>query len=326
MSSSTSSMAAFRLSTQQERAWLEHERGAGQFAQGVIGIEGPLDVARLKAALQQAVSKYEILRTVLRRQTAVKLPFQVIQEDAAFRFEQAAGGDVAELAAGERASLLGNESGPSLRGLLIASAAGRHSLVLTLPVFCADHETLKTLVGEIAAGYGGESGAAGDDAMQYADLVEWQNELLASEETKAGRDFWRSSCRAIDFAALGSLALPLEKPIAQKDEPAFGSVAMTLAGMSAAVAALASRTKTSEEAVLLAAWSALLARLTGNSAVTVASEFNGRRYEELQSALGPLARSLPIGLEVAPEVRFSELIAKVGAVTAEARNWQESFA
>jgi uncharacterized membrane protein YeaQ/YmgE (transglycosylase-associated protein family) len=67
MSSSTSSTAtaAFRLSTQQERAWLEQERGAGLFAQCVIGIEGALDASRLRAALQQAVSKYEILRTML---------------------------------------------------------------------------------------------------------------------------------------------------------------------------------------------------------------------------------------------------------------------
>src|SRR5450432_3323526 len=304
MSSTTTSTlatSAFRLSTQQERAWLEHERGARQFAQCTIGIEGPLDIAKLKAALQNVVSKYEILRTVLRRQTGVKSPFQVIQEDAAFRFVQEDGGKIEELLRRERGAL-DDEEGSPLRALLVANGADRHSLVLTLPAACADRETLKNLFQEIAAGYGGKAGSAADEIMQYADLVEWQNELLASEETKAGRDFWRSSCRAIDFAALGSLALPLEKPVAQKDEPAFGSVAMTLAEMSAAVAALASRTKTSEEVVLLGAWSALLARLTGNSAVTVGSEFNGRRYEELQSALGQLARSLPIGLEVATEV------------------------
>ena len=28
--------------------------------------------------------------------------------------------------------------------------------------------------------------------MQYADLAEWQNELLAAEDTQAGREFWRS--------------------------------------------------------------------------------------------------------------------------------------
>src|SRR5271165_1661952 len=322
---STSSLAtaAFRLSTQQERAWLEHERGAPQFAQCVIAIEGPLDVACLKAAVGQAVSKYEILRTGLRRQTGVKLPFQVIQEDAAFQFEQAAAGDIDVLLASER-GVLANPEGAPLRALLIGSGAERHTLLLTLPTFCADHETLKTLLREIAAGYGGEAATTSDEVMQYADLVEWQNELLASEETKAGRDFWRNGCREIDFAALQSCTLPLEKK--EGEAFAFGSVAVAIPGLSQSVENFATQVKKSQETVFLGAWNALLSRLTGTTETTIGCEFDGRRYEELASALGPLARSLPIRQEVAPELRFSDLMGKVEAATAEARNWQESFA
>src|SRR5215469_9126615 len=96
-SNPTMASAAFRLSSQQERAWGEHERGTPQVAQAIIGIEGALEVARLKTALQSVVAKYEILRTVLRRQSGVKLPFQVIQEEAAFTFADSTG-DVEELA------------------------------------------------------------------------------------------------------------------------------------------------------------------------------------------------------------------------------------
>src|SRR5450432_4901086 len=240
MSSTTTSTlatSAFRLSTQQERAWLEHERGARQFAQCTIGIEGPLDIAKLKAALQNVVSKYEILRTALRRQTGVKSPFQVIQEDAAFRFVQEDGGKIEELLRRERGAL-DDEEGSPLRALLVANGADQHSLVLTLPAACADRETLKNLFQEIAAGYGGKAGSAADEIMQYADLVEWQNELLASEETKAGRDFWRNGCRSIDFAALQSCALPLEK----KEDASFrfDSFAVAIPGLSQSVEAFPS--------------------------------------------------------------------------------------
>jgi amino acid adenylation domain-containing protein len=324
-SETTSSLAtaAFRLSTQQERAWLEHERGAQQFAQCAIGIEGPLDVERLKTALQQAVLKYEILRTVLRRQTGVKLPFQVIHEDAAFHFEQEAGGELEDRLHRERESLTAEDSS-ALRTLLISTSAERYTLVLTLPVACADYETLKNLFREIAAGYGGEAGSASDEIMQYADLVEWQNELLASKETKAGRDFWRNNCRNIDFVALQSSVLPLEK----KDDAAFcfGSFAIAIPGLSKSIDNLASQSKTSPEIILLSAWTALLSRLTGVLDVTTGFEFDGRRYEELASALGPLARSLPMRMETSPETQFSDLIARVSAATEEARNWQESFA
>ena len=67
--------AAFRISSQQERAWLENEHGLPQFAQCLIRIEGPVDVDRLKSVLHSIVERYEILRTVPRRQTGVKSSF-----------------------------------------------------------------------------------------------------------------------------------------------------------------------------------------------------------------------------------------------------------
>src|SRR4051794_18012448 len=88
-SNPTLATAAFRLSSQQERMWLGHERGLQEFAQCVIRIVGPLDVKRLKGFVQSSVEKYEILRTVLRRQTGVKLPFQVIRDEPVFSWAEA---------------------------------------------------------------------------------------------------------------------------------------------------------------------------------------------------------------------------------------------
>src|ERR1700740_3764819 len=85
-SNPTLATAAFKLSSQQERAWLQHEAGVPTFAQCVIAMDGSIDVERLKGALQRLVSEYEILRTAFRKQTGIKLPFQVIKEEAAFQF------------------------------------------------------------------------------------------------------------------------------------------------------------------------------------------------------------------------------------------------
>ena len=300
-SNSTLATAAFRLSTQQERAWTQQERGVRTFAQCVIGVAGPVDAARLRKALTDAVAKYEILRTVLRRQTGVKLPFQVIQEKAELHFEQ--GGEATDaLLQREREFASSVAEGAVLRAALATSEPERHTLVLTLPAFCADATTLKSLAAEIVAAYG-SGNDADSDVMQYADLVEWQNELLASEETRAGREFWRDGCRAIDFASLDSVTLPLER----KSEAAFApeAVSVSLAG-SAGLDAAASALKTSVESILLAAWNALLFRLTGQADLTVGCGFDGRRYAELESALGPLARTLPIRASLQPDASFQE--------------------
>jgi amino acid adenylation domain-containing protein len=320
-SNPTLEAAAFRLSSQQERAWLEHDRGLPQFAQCVIKIEGALDVERLRAVLQSAVEKYEILRTVLRRQTGVKLPFQVIQDKAAFAWSNAAADAILDdLLKNGRAARDGAEAGLPLRALLVPVEGG-HILALTLLAFLVDGASLKNLFGEIARGYSGKHSES-DDVMQYADLVEWQNELLTSDESKPGRDFWRELCRGIDFASLESRNLPLEK---KEDGPfEFASVAVVF--RSARLEEFADELRTSAEAVLLAGWNALLARLAGAPDVTLACEFDGRRYEELATAIGPLARSLPLRFEVAPLRSFSDLVQVVGSALNEARNWQESFA
>src|SRR5215472_925346 len=184
MSSRPSSAGvAFRISYQQERAWLEQERGLLPFAQCVILVEGRIDRERLQQAIESVIAKYEILRTRLRRQTGVKLPFQVIQDEMPFRLAQAAPGvELGELLAQERMRLATGGEQPAWRAMLVPVAEERQRLLLTLPTFCADSITLKNLCHELAAVLGSESSG---DVMQYADLVEWQNELAASEEAKA---------------------------------------------------------------------------------------------------------------------------------------------
>jgi amino acid adenylation domain-containing protein len=312
--------AAFRLSSQQERAWSQHERGLVQFAQCIVRLDGPLDIAKLQEVLRQVVLKHEILRTVLRRQSGIKLPFQVIQEEAAFHLEKWADQNAEELLRKEREILASGDQ--PLRALLATSGPESHTLILTLPVFCADSSTLKTLCREIAAVYSGESGDS-SEAMQYADLVEWQNELLASEETKAGRDFWRECCRSIDFASLDLASLPLEKEL---EAPfTFGCITATLSGLSQQISSLSGALKVSEQAILLSAWNALLSRITEQLDIAIGVEFDGRRYEELETALGPLARSLPIRIEAKLDIPFRRLTDTAEQAIAEARNWQESF-
>src|SRR4051812_8821090 len=74
-------IAGFRLSAQQERAWT-HQQGASNFcAHASVLIEGPLNASGLQNALRSLVQRHEILRTVFHRQAGLKLPFQVILDD-----------------------------------------------------------------------------------------------------------------------------------------------------------------------------------------------------------------------------------------------------
>src|SRR5512146_3298721 len=83
-------IAGFWLSPQQKLAWkLETEvLHAGSRAVCSVAISGAVDPGRLKSAVSSAIARHEILRTTFRRQTGMKLPFQVVLDAGAPVWEE----------------------------------------------------------------------------------------------------------------------------------------------------------------------------------------------------------------------------------------------
>jgi amino acid adenylation domain-containing protein len=213
--------------------------------------------------------------------------------------------------------------GPPLHARLVGVEADEHVLMLTLPALCADAETLKRMVRQLGRYY--SAALAGeeirDEVMQYADLSEWQNELLEGEESKAGRQFWRGEagadsqgrvfpfegqgcCRAFESA---HISVPIDEATAE------------------AVERLASLRGAGVSDVLLACWQALLGRLSGRPALTVCAAFDGRKYEEFADAFGLFIRYLPVRVGAACEGTFAGLLGRVREAVAGAGEWQEYF-
>jgi amino acid adenylation domain-containing protein len=322
-SNSTMAPAAFRLSAQQERSWQQIRKGIPASAQLCVRIRGACDGAKLARSISSVVSNYEILRTVLRRQSGVRLPFQVILNEPRFVFRRTAfeTADFERALQSERENARGGEQDSGFRVLLLEVSGAEHLLVLTLPGFLGDTATLMNIAREIGLRYSGHTNH--DEVMQYADLVEWQNEMLASDETKTGRKFWIDTCRAIDFPSLEKVVLPLETTEAASFSPEVLSLAAP-ERLSSDLRKSAASTLAQDNA-LLSAWVMLLSRLTGETTIILGCEFDGRRYEELASAFGPLVRNFPLGFSLDAQATFRSAAAKAGSLIEEARNWQEAF-
>jgi amino acid adenylation domain-containing protein len=315
--------AAFRLSAQQERAWQQMTKGIPATGQLCLRIRGECDGEKLARSITSVVSNYEILRTVLRRQSGVKLPFQVILNEPRFVFQSTAfpAENFERVLQSERDGAHPSEQESGFRALLLQVSGNEHLLVLTLPSLLGDAATLKNVAREIGLTYSDRTSS--DEAMQYADLIEWQNEMLASDETKAGRKFWADTCRTVDFGSLEKVNLPLER----KGPASFFPQVFVVAAPKGLLSQLSrsAEAKVAQDHLLLSAWVLLLSRLSGEATVSVGCEFDGRRYEELQSAVGPLARNFPLSFAPDPEASFRSVCAKFGSLAEEARNWQEAF-
>ena len=82
---------------------------------------------------------------------------------------------------------------PSAHVSLATLSADKHMLFVALSALCADTATLAIFVRELSRCYSaclrGET--LTDAALQYADVAQWQNELLESADTQSGTEYWR---------------------------------------------------------------------------------------------------------------------------------------
>lgn len=322
-------LEGFLLSTQQERLWFLHCGGQWPDAgrppyrcSCTVAIGGELRVSTLYACLRQVVERHEILRTTFQQLPGMKLPLQVVAEEASLAFSIL---DLSRCPCGELEPLFAEldrrpvdlRNGPPLCGWLLILAPERHLLYLDLPALCADAASLKCLARELSLCYdaredGGEPPMEPD--AQYADIAEWQKELLASEDCVLGAEYWRNH----GFSRHLNIRLPLERE--KIGPPRFEprKVSLTVgAGLASGVDVLAHRCEVSPSRVLLSCWLALMGRLTGESATLVGVACDGRKYEELEAALGPFARYLPLRItSVHSPINVSTIIKKASVATA----------
>jgi amino acid adenylation domain-containing protein len=332
----------FRLSPQQQRLWRlqSAEPGAPFRAQAVLRIDGDLDRPALSRALASVVERHEILRTAFPVPPGLTLPLQVIRTAAPPVLGNGtvpAGPDgqpdLAALLAAAAEAPFGLEQGDNLRASLIPLGPREHALVLTLPALCADPVALEVLGDEVARAYAAELGAPvadpekGDEGpLQYADVAEWQNQLLESDDTAEGAERWRRFWAEHDVPGHLAARLPLEEiePAAGPFIPAAVPVEIDTA-LAAAVAGLCREWGCPPAALFLAAWEIALWHGNGRHEVLVGVLQDGRRFEELRGALGLLSRYVPVHARLGGGERVRDVAARAAEAAEEAARWQEHF-
>jgi hypothetical protein len=329
----------YRPSPQQRRVWSLQRRdvarggGATPYrAACAIEIGGELDVRVLRAALSEVVGRQEVLRTTFRGVRGMSFPLQVVGGEAAADVEEE---DVIGIEGPEQERIIGRrfsaelrrpfdfERGPLLRCTLFMKSPDACTLIVSLPALCADTQSLHNLVNEIASAYAALSRGetVSGESMQYIVISEIANDLLESEETRAGRDYWRRQ----NVSNATQPQLPLLRASSAPFSPAV--VSAPLSGqLCASLDALCGGAPGRLAPFLLACWQAVLWRNTSQPEFVVGLCGDGRADEELRPALGPLGRCLPLRARLDAGLRFTELWRAAGDSSAEAAQWQDYFA
>jgi amino acid adenylation domain-containing protein len=321
----TESIAGFRLSPQQEHLVAVSSEEGYPVSAGLFLCHGPLEASALRDAIGAVVARHEILRTVFRKPRELKLPLQVIldADQPYLQFE-----DLSGLPAGERESALHarfNEivrgrskasDAPVLSATLFRLAEEEHALLVAISSLCADAVSFLVLADELRLDLLGKT--PDGELIQYADVTEWQHDLLDAPEDGAEgpRAFWRNQVHQ-------PLVLPLEA------EGASGGIESLRIGLAPEDAAelgrMAENSGVRQADILLAAWHVLLHRMTGDPRTVVLAGSAGREYDEIKNAIGLFSRYLPVALEYDGKSRFDEVLSAVTAAANQARDKQDWF-
>jgi len=323
----------FRLSPQQKHLWFVQQAGQPQFyrAQAMLRVEGAIKPVVLTAALQHTYKRHEILRTTFHQPAGLDVPLQVVGPETTLPIQHYNWQDDTPSTQAARLEVLWDDfgqqpfdltQGPLWRVAWVTLNSTHHILIMSLPALCADAATLVNLLHESSQAYaaGLRGGFIANEPLQYADLAEWQNELLESADMAAGQDFWRKQA----WIELLGLKLPFEYPAASAFDPQQVSLRVKPEVIEQ-LETVARKYAVTAGAVWQSCWHILLWRNSGQSEVLVGLARDGRTHDELKTVLGPLTRYVPVSTTLEESIPFAELLTQLNGAIQTAYQWQDFF-
>jgi amino acid adenylation domain-containing protein len=286
------------LSAEQWQIWL-HGALAPDPAlyneQVVIARRGELDLAALGQALNEIIRRHDSLRTVfvasgaeveakIHPRLRIDVPFIDLSAEAR------PGDEAARIAAREAARPFNLSAGPLHRAVALKLGANDHLLVLTMHHLIVDALSVnRVLLPELAALYRGfaEGRPASLPALplQYGDYARWRREQAAGKAVAARTRAWGRRLAGAEQ----TVALPADRsrPAALSHRGAVEEIAFSPA-LTGTLRAFSAAEGVTLYMTLLAGFSAVLHRYTGQEDILVGGVASTRRREGLDRLIGCL--------------------------------------
>jgi amino acid adenylation domain-containing protein len=335
------------LSFAQRRLWYVEQVQPGTRAHlltGVMHLNGPLALDAFDQSLELMLERHEVLRTMFRLLDGE--PHQVISSSVRVRsrrldWRQAVPrSSAAELRSGVQSleerlgPLLEAEArepfdlgtAPLLRTTLVQWADDVHLLVLTVHHIVADGWSLQVFFRELMILYAGISRGVRAPAallpslpVQYADYALWQHDRLRGGVLESLLDYWRGQlCRLSAF----------ELPTDRRRPTVLGSSGATHtfelgSELSRGLRALGQSEQATTFMTLLALYSALLYRNTGEGDVVLGSNTANRDRSEIEGCMGLFANTVVLRVPVRGSDTLRELLREARRVALDAQAHQE---
>lgn len=301
------------------------QRAASASSQALLAlfdIDGAVDEAGLRAALAEIAGRRDVLssafvaaagfRGLRRLPLDAPAPAAWTVRDLRGRSDPEA--EITDDFAALTSAPFDLARGATLRAGLWRLGEDAWRLALAASPLVADRTTLAL----IADALQGHSAASGDDAA-YGQYADWRAEMETDEDAPRARLYWRE--QTVDALAAPRLAFRRAGAAGAREERRV-AVDPALAARFAKISGEAGL-----ELGLLAAWSALLGRISGEERFRLGWRRDCRRdYEMFASVAGPFEKVMPARASYEAPASFGRHLAGLAEAVAGHLDWQEHLA
>ncbi|MEV5988090.1 amino acid adenylation domain-containing protein, partial [Streptomyces sp. NPDC052051] len=281
----------------------------------VLRFTGPLDTARLAAAVTTAAAGQDALYTVFEadengepRQRLLETretDCPLVDLTGLAPADRVRGAQEAVEADARRPFDLARD--PMLRATLYQLAEDEHWLQLTFHHIACDGWSLDVFQRRLNEAYRAGDGSVRPLPVQYADYALWQHETLRGPRTEKTLAAWTDALA--DAPAV--LDLGTDRPRPAEMSYRGETTDFPLTGVSsAALEAFAAEENVSLYTVMLAAFQVLAARHSGSGDIVVGSPVAGRDNAKLNDLVGFFVDTLVLRVDLGDDPGFRELVAR----------------
>ena len=306
--------APIPLSLAQQRLWFLSRMDAAASASYVIAggvrLRGALNVTALTRALDHLVTRHEALRTHIEMVDGE--PRQVVSApDSGFPLQRLVlSSPTADWPSFSPTFDL--SQGPLIQGQWVRLQENDHLLRLALHHVIADGWSMDILMRELSELY--QAFSKGEDAplpaltLQYRDYARWQQRYLTTDRLNQQQAFWVDHLRS----APECLSLPLDRPRpAQQDYRGQQQHVQLPSSLVAQLRALGHAHGCTLYMVMMAAWAALMARLSGQDDIVIGTPTAGRQRYELEPLVGMFVNTQALRITLPTKSDTGQLLAAV---------------
>ncbi|CBW75118.1 Non-ribosomal peptide synthetase modules (EC 6.3.2.-) [Mycetohabitans rhizoxinica HKI 454] len=214
--------------------------------------------------------------------------------------------------------------GPLLRACGMQLADDEHVVLLTQHHMVSDGWSLGVLVRELSALYAASVGVQADPlpplTVQYPDYAAWQRQWLSGQRLKAQRDYWRATLANAPVL----LALPTDRPRPAQQSFAGAHVSVHIdAKTTRALKRFSREHGATLFMTVLAAWSAVLSRLSGQEDLVIGTPSANRNHRQIEPLIGFFVNTLASRVDLSGKPSVAQLLERVRRTTLEAQAHQD---